>query len=140
MNRKILVPLDGSELAEQILPYAEHFGRTGSEIHLLRVVVIHAIHKMAREEVEAHALKEARDYLRYVERKLGKKGLKAESHVLLGEPAETILEFAERERCDLIALTTHGLSGIGRWLIGSVAERIVRSSAIPVFVVRAKQP
>ncbi len=137
MNKKILVTLDGSEIAEQILPYVADYGRMGYEIHLLRVALAHPVHKMKRDEVEEHVVDEAQKYLEHIRDRLRKKGHVVEAHVLYGKAAEKILDFAESERFDVIALTTHGLSGIGRWVMGSVAEKIVRTSQVPVFVVRA---
>jgi nucleotide-binding universal stress UspA family protein len=140
MNKKILVTLDGSEIAEQILPYVEDYGRIGYEIHLLRVSLAHPLHKMKREEVEEHVVEEAEKYLEHIRDKLRKKGFTVEAHVLYGKAAEKILDFAETQKFDVIALTTHGLSGIGRWVMGSVAEKIVRTSQVPVYVVRAQRP
>ena len=65
--------------------------------------------------------------------------MKVESHARYGHPAEEILDHTEHRKFDLIAMTTHGRSGVGRWLLGSVAEKVVRNSPIPVLVVRASQ-
>ena len=138
MYKKILVALDGSEIAEQILPHVKTLDGNGSEVHLLRVAMAHTVPGVDPTEAQVEAVKEAEDYLKGVEDHLRKKGLKVEAHVRYGHPAEEILDHTEHWDFDLIAMTTHGRSGVGRWLLGSVAEKVVRSSPVPVLVVRAK--
>lgn len=139
MYRKILVTLDGSETAEQILPHVEGLNSGGAEIHLLRVALAHTLPGVDPIEAQIKVVKEAEDYLKDVEERLRKKGLRVESHVRYGHPAEEILDHAEFWKFDLIAMTTHGRSGVGRWLLGSVAEKVVRGSSTPVLVVRSKK-
>jgi nucleotide-binding universal stress UspA family protein len=83
-------------------------------------------------------VKAAEEYLARIQARLTKEGLSIETKVLTGRPAETITDFAQRERVDLIALATHGRSGVSRWVFGSVADRLVRSSSVPVLLVRPK--
>jgi nucleotide-binding universal stress UspA family protein len=137
MYKKILVTLDGSEIAEQILPHVEDLTQNGSEVHLLRVAMAHTLPGADPTEAQVEVVKEAEEYLGKVEGALRDKGFKVESHVRYGYPAEEILDHVDHWKFDLVALTTHGRSGVGRWLMGSVAEKVVRSSPIPVLVVRA---
>ncbi len=140
MYKKILVTLDGSELAEQIIPHVQNFNNGGgSEIHLLRVAMAHTLPGIDPVGAQVEVVKEAEDYLRDLEGGLREKGIKVESHVRYGQAAEEILDHTEHRGFDLIAMTTHGRSGVGRWLLGSVAEKVVRNSPIPVLVVRASK-
>ena len=93
---------------------------------------------MNATESQVYVVKEAEEYLGKMENGLRSKGIKVENHVRYGHAAVEILEHAERGKFDLIAMTTHGRSGVGRWLLGSVAEKIVRGSSVPVLVVRAE--
>jgi nucleotide-binding universal stress UspA family protein len=81
-------------------------------------------------------VKEAEEYLRKIEGQLKAKGLDADSHVRYGDEVEEILDHATKEEVDLIAMSTHGRTGIKRWLLGSAAEKIVENSPRPVFVAR----
>ena len=140
MYEKILVPLDGSELAELALPYAEELaGRLGSEVNLL------AVSRSA--ETESY-----HEHLIYIERMVEptKRGaeryrkkpyegaIKVESVVLVGHPAEEIVDYADKADIDLIVMATHGRSGIRRWALGSVADKVVRATKRPVALIRAK--
>ncbi|OGO01621.1 MAG: hypothetical protein A2Y72_01615 [Chloroflexi bacterium RBG_13_53_26] len=143
MYERILVPLDGSQLAEIALPYAEELsGRLGAEVTLIYVSEsiddphrhMHQIYmqKMAestKQDTEAYA------------RKLGKElAIQVRSVNLAGNPAEEIVKYADRENTGLIVLSTHGQSGIGRWTIGSIANKVVRATKKPVALVRAEGP
>ena len=139
MYKRILVTLDGSETAEQILPHVEALNSGGREIHLLRVAMAHTVPGVDPTEAQITVVKEAEDYLKQVEERLRKKGLKVESHVRYGHAADEILDHAEYWKFDLIAMTTHGRSGVGRWVLGSVTEKVVRGSSTPVLVVRSKK-
>jgi nucleotide-binding universal stress UspA family protein len=140
MYEKILVPLDGSGLAEVALPYAEELaGRLESEIALIYVsesaeVPQHYIHQFYLQKV-AEATKEG------ALRILGKSAAKAsriESAVLVGHPAEEIVDYADKKDISLIVMATHGRSGIRRWALGSVAEKVLRATNRPVALIRAK--
>jgi nucleotide-binding universal stress UspA family protein len=81
-------------------------------------------------------VKEAEAYLQKVEDRLKAKGFKVDSHVRYGNDAEEILEHATQKEIDMIAMTTHGRSGVKRFLLGSVAEKVLRYSPKPIFLVR----
>jgi nucleotide-binding universal stress UspA family protein len=90
------------------------------------------------EVVQKAGVKAAEAYLATIEAQLTKEGLNVETKVLTGRPAEAITDFAQRSEVDLIAIATHGRSGIRRWVFGSVADRVVHSSPIPILLIRPK--
>jgi nucleotide-binding universal stress UspA family protein len=142
MYRKILVPLDGSELAECVLPHVKTVasGCGAEHVILLRVVesLPAELPPAVVELVQKAGVKAAGKYLARKKAQLSKEGLTVEAKVLTGKPAETISEFAQSEKMDLIAIATHGRSGIGRWVFGSVADRLVHSSFVPTLLIRPK--
>jgi nucleotide-binding universal stress UspA family protein len=140
MYQKILVPLDGSELAECVLPHVKAIASAWDvkQVILLRVVAsLHGDEAYVIPEVLRDAdVKAAKEYLAKIKIQLSKDALNVEAEVLTGRPAETISDFAQRNKVDLIALATHGRSGMSRWVFGSVADRIVRSSPVPILLIR----
>jgi len=135
--QKILVPLDGSECAENVIPMVESLaGELGASIALLRVVYAYTFPGVDSTEAELKVVREAEEYLSKVEDRLKSKGLKTDSHVRYGNEAEEILDHAAQKDIDLIAMTTHGRSGVKRFLLGSVAEKVLRYSPKPIFLVR----
>jgi nucleotide-binding universal stress UspA family protein len=140
MYDKILVPLDGSELAEVALPYAEELaGRLGSEGTLLYVSesAEGQYHRIPQFYMEETAKATRRGAERYLEKPEGK-AIKVESAVLVGHPADEIVAYADKEDIGLIVMATHGRSGIKRLALGSVAEKVVRTAKQPVALIRAK--
>jgi nucleotide-binding universal stress UspA family protein len=144
MYERMLVPLDGSEVAETILPFAEQVaGPLDAEVVLLRVIEppspIELVASAGVVAPDTFALREmdAKAYLSEVERRLSKKGLRVRTRVALGgTPAEEILAAAKATGADLVAMATHGRSGVGRALLGSVAESVLRASRLPVLLIR----
>jgi nucleotide-binding universal stress UspA family protein len=127
---RVLVPLDGSELAEAILPLLEAGARLwGSEALLVRSLAADALPEPSAET-------EARDYLAQQARRLERAGLRVRCEVWHGDPRQTIVNAAARERVGLIAMTTHGWRGLDRLRFGSVAESVVRNTRVPVLLVR----
>jgi nucleotide-binding universal stress UspA family protein len=148
MFHKILVPLDGSPLAEKALPYALHLIREmGGELVLLHVVtpVIFAtpMHNMATADVwttiYAQQQEEGAAYLAEVARREEIASLHPEVLVQEGQVADVILSTVENHAVDTIVMATHGRGGIARWVLGSEADRIVRHSPVPVLLVRAAE-
>ena len=137
MFQKILVPLDGSPVAEQVFQQLRDLTSGSYEIHLLRVANAAQLPGVDPEESQVNVLKEAEEYLAIVEDRLREMGLRVESHVRYGHPAEEIIEHIRHWKYDLIAMTTHGRSGVSRLLMGSVTESVIRKVSIPVLVVRA---
>jgi nucleotide-binding universal stress UspA family protein len=137
MLSKILIPLDGSELAEQILGPAVKLGRlTDAELRLLRVVEPVVVPDAGYDGTLLDRLEaEARSYLARVEERLRRQSLRVQTRVIVGCPAAAaILDVASAEGADLIALETHGRGGLGRLLLGSVADKLVRGATVPVLV------
>lgn len=140
---RVLVPLDGSPLAEAVLPFAEKLaGPVDSELLLLRVVeplapaaALAAAGVPAPDELFLRQV-EARRYLDEVARRLGDKGLRVRTLLGHGPAASEIVAVAKAERADLIAMSTHGRGGLGRLLFGSVAEAVLRAAPVPVLMVR----
>ncbi len=144
MYQRILVPLDGSIFSEAVLPHAEKLARSlNVEIVLLHVdaspAPIFDPHESPLEpppvEVKVmHA--DEKHYLKTVCAKLEDNGLKVTYLLREGMVAETIMEAAEIEQADLIAMSTHGRTGMLRLLLGSVTEQVVHQSKIPVMLIR----
>ncbi|MBP8953307.1 MAG: universal stress protein [Armatimonadetes bacterium] len=143
MYQHILVTLDESELAEQALPHAVALARAfGSTLHLVSVVAVTSpealqIATMATDH-EAQ-LDSARAYMRGIRKRAIEEGVETEWDVCQGDVADEILRYREQQDCDLIVMSTHGRSGMGRWVYGSVADRILRHSPVPVLLVRATE-
>lgn len=147
--KRVLATLDGSQFAEAILPHAEAFARAmAGEVVLLQVIEPVKVPQLTMYEDWAKVEKDLADKLqreaeRYLDRRkalLKEKGLKVSTKLLQGRPAEVILGYASEGDIDLIALTTHGFSGISKWAYGSVASRVVEASAKPVLLVRPPLP
>lgn len=140
MYKSILVPLDGSKLAEAILPEIEKIAlELKSQIILVRVSRAHVLPGVDPSDAQIRAVRQSEEYLQGLERQLTSKGFEVEVHTPYGDSAEKILETCSRHDVDLIAMSTHGRSGLGRWLLGSVAEKIVRHSEKPVLLLRAQK-
>ena len=138
MYKSILVPLDGSKVAEAILPEIEKMASCmQARIELLRVCRAHVFPGKDATKAEVEAVRQAEWYLNQIVNRLRAKGFESEAHVRYGDVAEEILTHSRRNEIDLISMSTHGRSGLGRWLLGSVAEKIVRHSEKPVLLVRA---
>ncbi len=147
MYSKILVPLDGSQLAECVLPYLKSIvtGCGVAEVTLLRVV--EPFRMLASEdivltddfvrEVESQSNREALDYLERLKGQMKYDGTTVKAVVACGRAADSIADYATKNGMDLIVIATHGRSGVSRWFLGSVADRIVRSACVPVLMVRA---
>lgn len=128
MFKKVLAALDGSELSEAILPHLERLVRhIDIDLRLLRVTGARA--RDAREE---------QAYLDRVAVREAGRFPSIDTLVLRGDPARKLMDHARSEKFDLIALATHGRSGVGRVLFGSVADELLRRSRVPVYVARAK--
>ncbi len=141
MYKKILVPLDGSALAEAVLPHAQALAKSeDAEIILLSVPVTPNLEFLARSPSLANQVIEASEkdtekYLVMEEAKLTMEGAKV-SHIMREGPiAEMILKAAEEVHADIITMSTHGRTGLQRFLMGSVADRVVHYSHIPVMLI-----
>ena len=143
MYTRIVVPLDGSATAEAVLPYAEAFAAGfKTSVELLSVIDIGAMTThLAPDKVHhldtiiAAEEKKCASYLKNVAKIFSR--FPTECRIVRGHPAETILESTSKDRDTLIAMATHGRSGAKRWLLGSVAEKVLRGTTNPLFLVRA---
>lgn len=161
MFGKMLVPLDGSEMAESVLPYVENLARCYSaEVILLQVIptphdrsiatvfqpslavpgstedVTAVPHPVYRDQEMESLRAEAERALAGVRKRLREAGLHPRIVVLFGRPAERIVEYANKEAVNLIAISTYGRTGLGRWAFGSVTKRVMRATDIPVLLIR----
>jgi len=140
MYEKLLVPLDGSELAEVALRYAEELAaRLGSQIDLLYVSEsgkdpYRRMHRLYLQKMADRVRRGARRYA--PESATG--DIRINPVILPGRPADEIVEYADRQDIGLIVMATHGRSGISRWSMGSVAEKVVRAATCPLALIRAK--
>jgi nucleotide-binding universal stress UspA family protein len=144
--RRILVPLDGSALAERAIPFATALAeKFESEILLLRVLDIPEPTAPASHlevtigwvrEARAHAHEEARSYLDKWQRDIYRQGIPVTAMVRDRSAAEDILQVADSEEVDLVVMSSHGQGGQARWTFGSVADKVARHSPCPVLLVR----
>jgi nucleotide-binding universal stress UspA family protein len=150
MFKKILVCLDGSDLAEQILPYAAAEAlRFQGKLVLFRVVPepvafspgipgagAAPIQTDAMLSDAKRALDKAREYLEKIAAPIRKKGIKVDAVSTLGRAGEAILDYADSNNVNLIAIATHGRRGLERGVFGSVADYVLRESGLPMLVIR----
>lgn len=135
MYKRILVPLDGSPLASAIIPHVEDLARKlGAVVVLFRVLPSAGVFPdTARKEEYG-----ARIDLQTEERGLKEKGGAASFSIRHGDdPAEEIIDFADKNAIDLIAMSTHGRTGLSRMVFGSVAEKVLRGTSKPLLLIRA---
>jgi nucleotide-binding universal stress UspA family protein len=143
--RRILVPLDGSAVAEQILPSVVSVARAMSgELILFQVPIAHVSGWMTGEwylPIQGAldtAEEDAQAYLSTVAGRLKEQGLDVATATSVGSVADCIVEYAEVNHVDLVAMCTHGRTGLARWALGSVADRVLRAGGKPILLVRAQ--
>jgi len=133
---KILVPLDGSILAEAALWKAMEIA-DGGTISLLRAAEAPTLPGVDSPKAQVAAFRKAQEYLRRVVKRLNSKGIsKVEANVWYGPPTAAIVESAHTQKVDLIVMSTHGRSGLGRLVLGSVTESVLRGTTVPILIVR----
>ena len=146
--KKILVPLDGSVFGEAALPCAEELARVSkAEIILMQSVTPHHfeidlaesrsphLSKLSEEYLE-HAKAAAHDYLAGIQKRLSESGIAVRSVVEVGPPAERVIACATDNAVDVIALSTHGRSGLSALMMGNVANKVLHYAEVPVLLVR----
>lgn len=146
MYKKIMVPLDGSELAETVLPHVEAFieGFNVTDVILVRVVeparvpysVDGAVYSEDLVKLDASRKSSAKDYLDQIAGRFKHEGTAVRSEVIVGRTTESLVDYAEQNGVDLIIIATHGRSGVTRWVMGSVADKLLRSASVPVLMIR----
>ena len=147
MYHHIMVPLDGSKVAECVLDHVVAIGggRKVSKVTLIRVVVpLHMYGGVEsrfspedREHLEKNNIEVAGKYLEELVKRLKDKGTAAESEVLYGVVIDKLVDYAHEHEVDLIIIATHGRSGVSRLVLGSVADKILRVAHVPVLMVRS---
>lgn len=142
MYKRILLPLDGSAVSEQALPYAvAQAERFGAELILLRVVEpfphVRGLSAGDLSRIRQQTAEWTRTYLKRLATSVREQGVTVQMATLEGRPNLAILEFSETNQVDLIVICTRGRSGFSRWLMGSIADRVVRGADIPVLLIRA---
>jgi len=145
MYTKILVPLDGSRRAERVLSHVERLALSfGAKVIFLRVVrppslVGHDSSELLQFQKNMEEIqKDAKNYLNVLKNKFSKIGIKAQTRVTMRPVVKGILDFAEEEKADLIALSSHGRTGLSRLFYGSVAAGILHRVDRPLLVIRAQ--
>jgi nucleotide-binding universal stress UspA family protein len=140
MYKRILVPLDGSARAESALPVAVRIARaSGASLMLAQVATIPAIYESSiaatyTAELIEQEINDVEEYLKILARSQLLEGVPVSTSALFGAAAQTILSVAGSYNCDLIVMTSQGKTGMKRWVLGSVAQKIARHSSIPVLV------
>lgn len=150
MYRHMLVPLDGSALAEQVLPHVHAIAANEGTV---RITLLRAVPPIFTTSVDYSGLMatttadametleaEARDYLDRIAAEFRAEGYTVGMEISNLPPADAILDYAESQNIDLIALATHGRSGISRFVFGSVTQKVIQAAPVPVLVIRPKAP
>jgi nucleotide-binding universal stress UspA family protein len=133
LYRRILVPLDGTDVDHAILDHVAELARLcGAEVILLRVAHFHT------RDTMVHEVEDAATQLEHTASELGERGIQVRTVVGRGEPADVIVQEAEAAGADLIAMATHGHGRLPRFVYGSVAERVRHRSGVPLLLVKAK--
>jgi nucleotide-binding universal stress UspA family protein len=149
MLNSILVPLDGSALAETALPYALRIVEDGGRLTLLMVIdetpivedsplFMNTSDNVVSQPQLEESLKHTEDYLARVAGTLNKSNLTIETMALHGKPAGEIVDISQNSPMDAIVMSTHGRTGLSRWILGSVTQKVISASRCPVFVVPSK--
>jgi nucleotide-binding universal stress UspA family protein len=134
---KILVPLDGSSRAAVAIDTAIDLAAAPCSLVLIRAAEAHALPGVDPTEMQVNVVREAEEYLASVKDDLAKRGItNVETSVWYGAPAHAIIEGARLQKADLIVMSSHGRSGLGRLILGSVAESVLRGTTVPVCIVR----
>ncbi len=149
MYTKVLVPLDGSELAECTLSHVKNLFKDGfgGEVTLLNIVKVDLSLAVMRSKqypnrIDLNAIREplfieSRKYLADVESQLVSEGIKVKTESLEGNrPADTIIEYAQKNGMDMIIIGTHGYTGLKKLMLGSVAFSVLHQSHVPVLLIR----
>jgi nucleotide-binding universal stress UspA family protein len=160
MYQKIMIPLDGSELAECVLPHAEAFIKGGMAKTAVLIWVLEPLPtamygasvetfaSSAQEDIfasnadywgkmEAERRSTAQEYLDRIAGRFNHYGADIKCEILEGQVAATLAGYTEKNNIDLLLIATHGRSGVSRWMMGSVADRVLHYSHVPVLMVRA---
>ena len=148
MFKKIMVPLDGSELAECVIPYIEDFIDQGRVESIVFVRVVRPVISPVSFEdsltyipedwskLESEKKSSAENYLKKVVSRLKQDGVKFQTEVLVGRIGDSLIDYIKANDLDLVVIATHGRSGLTQWVRGSVADKILSASHVPVLMIR----
>jgi len=142
MYQKVLVPLDGSPLAECVLDHVKSLAKAGNIGEWLLLGIVEIPPGWAKEGIDFYAVRDANiaeteTYLAKIKGDLANEGFqKVSIEVLVGKPADLIIANAQKHGADLIVLATHGHTGISKWAFGSVSDKVVHYSRVPVLLIR----
>jgi nucleotide-binding universal stress UspA family protein len=148
MYRRIMVPLDGSKMAECVIPHVETVAKLSNAgvelVHVVEPVELPTRGGIALSgddlrQIEEHSRHEAQSYLKEIVSRLKSSGIKSHPKLLTGKAADSLVDYMQENNFDLVIMATHGRSGISRWFWGSVADKILYSSKIPVLLVRSQE-
>lgn len=159
MFKRLLVPLDGSRLGSRAVRYAteiaQHFSAEVILLHVIESAIpisapidaMSSIQSPPSTEIAARVAFEAdkrnaahaKQYLSRKVRAMKSQDIQASYQVVVGHPAQSIMEFTDNEKIDLVVMTTHGRSGLGRAVMGSVADEVIRDSGLPILVIRPQK-
>jgi nucleotide-binding universal stress UspA family protein len=143
MYKRILIPLDGSELSEHALEPLMEVATSPGDVHVILLEVVEPFTAIyaggpgattVAQKANMQAETDAAAYLNKLASRLKRKRLSVETAVITGSPADVILNYVKQHEVDLIIMSTHGRSGISRWFFGSVAEKVTRHATIPVLI------
>ena len=144
MYQQVIVPLDGSELAECVLPHVEAIakGCGVKEVVFIRSVEptnIQGVYFSQEDlkRIDAESMKAAQAYMEKLAKRVKFGTAKVKTEIVTGRAADSLPEYARDSEADLIVIATHGRSGISRWVWGSVADHLLRSACVPILMVRA---
>ena len=132
MYQHILMPLDGSDLAERVLPHVQKLVTTPQETRITLLRSLAPVHPIMVAEAET----EARRYMGEIAAQLMAAGFRVSIEISILPAAEAIIDYTEQNNVDLIAIATHGRSGVGRWLLGSVTQKVIQATPVPALVIR----
>lgn len=148
MLNHLLVPLDGSTLAAEAITHARNLIAPGGKLTLVAAVEVPempiygyypAVSVPDYEHTIADLVPAAKHYLDGVADDLRKDGFQVRVEAQIGDPAETIIELAKKHQAEAIVISTHGRSGLSRWLFGSVTQRVLEAKICPVYVIPSRQ-
>jgi nucleotide-binding universal stress UspA family protein len=154
MYERILVPLDGSKVGEAALPNVENLALKLLPATEVEIILLHVISdltfdflteqdaaQLVHPDAELALIKaSSQKYLEGIAARLKEKGLKVRVLIVEGHEAEEIIKASQTVNADLIAMSSHGRSGLGRWAMGSITDKVLHESVIPVLTVSAKKP
>jgi nucleotide-binding universal stress UspA family protein len=141
MYQSVLVPLDGSDLAECALPHVKQMAKEGfiKDISLLTVIDIHPSALLEGADTTAiyqAQMNNSREYMNKVQSQFRAEGIEVKIVILQGPAAQVIADYANEKKAELIVIATHGYSGVKRLMFGSVAFRVLHDSHVPVLLIR----